>query len=96
MKLGISDKQYTTMVLTDQLNTNKDGRDERQLVKQLEVMDQQIQSYRRKDERDTVKLQTDAWAVSKGIAEDTEVPTPLANPAINTAMGKALTNVGLS
>ena len=94
-KLGISDKQYETMVLNDTLARNKDNRDERTTSKQIEVMSQQIKSYQRKDERDTVKLQTDAWAVSKGIAEDTAVPTPLANPAINTAMGRALQNVGL-
>ena len=95
MDLCIKDKQYGTMVLTDQLNTNKDNREERLASKQIEVMTQQIASYKRKDERDTVKLQTDAWAVSKGIAEDTEVPTPLANPAINISMDKALGNVGL-
>lgn len=96
MKLGIADKQYGTMVLNDTLSTNKDNREERTTSKQIEVMTQQINSYQRKDERDTIKLQTDAWSVTKGIAEDTAVPTPLANPAIVTSMTKALKNVGLS
>lgn len=78
------------------LNTNKDSREERVTSKQIAVMSQQIDSYKRKDERETIKLQTDAWAVTKGIAEDTAVPTPLANPAIITAMTKELNNVGLS
>jgi hypothetical protein len=94
--LAIKDKQYGTMVLTDSLNTNKDNREERVTSKQLDVMSQQIDSYKRKDERETIKLQTDTWAVTKGIAEDTEVPSPLANPAIVTSMTKELDNVGLS
>ena len=94
--LAIKDKQYGTMVLTDSLNTNKDNREERVTSKQIDVMSQQIDSYKRKDERETIKLQTDTWAVTKGIAEDTEVPSPLANPAIVTSMTKELNNVGLS
>ena len=95
MKLSTMDKQYESAVLSDTLNRNKDSRETNLTNKQIELMTQQIVSYKRRDEREIIKLQTDTWSVSKGIAEDTPVPEPLANPAIVTSINRALSNVGL-
>ena len=97
-QLGILDAQYgNALVQRDNIlaQTEKLHEETTLTVKNQALVEQQTTSFKRRDEYNAVKLQSDAYTIQKSVDEGTVAPTVFQSAQINNAITKHLSNVGL-
>lgn len=97
-QLGILDANYgNALVQRDNIlaQTEKLHEETTLTVKNQALVEQQTTSFKRRDEYNAVKLQSDAYTIQKSVDEGTVAPTVFQSAQINNAITKHLSNVGL-